>query len=458
MKRLLMLLVLLMFLALPVAHAQVNPQIGHGAPSGVCLGPYVDTDTGNLYVCKVGQYSLSGGSVQVPVLRSTFTDLFSRASLGANWTPYLNTISPGSGAAVGTAAALHNTIAYTAGVTPSGGAQSSRSVIRTLNGGTDFPGPAVSIQGTAHTSVSFYLCQENNGTLNLVRVVGASDAANGVSTVLATAGIAGVAGDILILTRIGNDLSCSRNGQNPLLVANDTSPLAQTGFPGLSVFGNVATFNAVSLDSFSIPNTATANIVADGDSIIAANQLASFVDPGTNYLYISGAGAFPYVRNLGVSGKCLGIGCAAASAGTLQSMVATGTSVIDTMLVSGLPNLVIIDGCSNDIANGGRTPAQCITDTTTYVTNRHSVGWKVLVVQLLSRTSSLAIDQNIMVFNQSLNTVGADGIVLIPAGMTFPSSFSNTQLFVDGIHPTQLAQIDVFARALSAAIQQIPGF
>lgn len=62
MKRLLLpLLLLLPFLA-SLTHAQSNPQTGHGAPTGVCVGPYTDTDTGNLYVCKTGQYTLAGGS------------------------------------------------------------------------------------------------------------------------------------------------------------------------------------------------------------------------------------------------------------------------------------------------------------------------------------------------------------------------------------------------------------
>ena len=42
-------------------NAQLNPQQGHGAPSGPCLSPYIDIDAGNLYVCKTGQYALSGG-------------------------------------------------------------------------------------------------------------------------------------------------------------------------------------------------------------------------------------------------------------------------------------------------------------------------------------------------------------------------------------------------------------
>lgn len=76
MKRLLLpLLLLLPFLA-PLTHAQSNPQTGHGAPTGVCVGPYTDTDTGNLYVCKTGQYTLAGGS-------SSSASQFSATSFGA---------------------------------------------------------------------------------------------------------------------------------------------------------------------------------------------------------------------------------------------------------------------------------------------------------------------------------------------------------------------------------------
>jgi hypothetical protein len=62
MKRLLTLLLLLMPLTVPsVCKGQSNPQQGHGAPSGVCLGPYNDIDTGNFYTCKNGLYNLSSG-------------------------------------------------------------------------------------------------------------------------------------------------------------------------------------------------------------------------------------------------------------------------------------------------------------------------------------------------------------------------------------------------------------
>jgi len=66
MKRLWLLLLLIPLLIPGPAKSQVNPQTGHGAPSGPCLGPYTDIDTGNFYVCKVGQYALAGGSSVSP--------------------------------------------------------------------------------------------------------------------------------------------------------------------------------------------------------------------------------------------------------------------------------------------------------------------------------------------------------------------------------------------------------
>lgn len=44
------------------AKAQVNPLQGHGAPSGTCVAPYTDTDTGNFYTCALGQFHLSGAN------------------------------------------------------------------------------------------------------------------------------------------------------------------------------------------------------------------------------------------------------------------------------------------------------------------------------------------------------------------------------------------------------------
>lgn len=87
-----------------MAKAQLNPQQGHGAPSGPCVGPYVDTDTGNFYVCKTGQYSLAGGGggiTSVSLLGScTSSNKNTQVSLnlpppagglyncnGANWVP-----------------------------------------------------------------------------------------------------------------------------------------------------------------------------------------------------------------------------------------------------------------------------------------------------------------------------------------------------------------------------------
>lgn len=86
MKRLLpLLLLLLMPLLVPgLAKSQVNPQTGHGAPSGPCLGPYTDIDTGNFYVCKVGQYSLAGSvSPNSPIPQSTVGPGFNVKTYGA---------------------------------------------------------------------------------------------------------------------------------------------------------------------------------------------------------------------------------------------------------------------------------------------------------------------------------------------------------------------------------------
>lgn len=83
MKRLLPLLLLMPLLVPGLVKAQANPQTGHGAPSGPCLGPYTDIDTGNFYVCKVGQYSLAGGSSVSPNTPTSVGPVFNASNYGA---------------------------------------------------------------------------------------------------------------------------------------------------------------------------------------------------------------------------------------------------------------------------------------------------------------------------------------------------------------------------------------
>lgn len=407
---------------------------------------------------------VGGGGGGNPVLVNQSIDNFNRTGtgLGANWASFLNgvntTLGP-PGFAAGTSATNYSVSTYTA--VTSNPTQRVRVGFLTMPAAAS-AGAALRVNGTPTTSVNFYACIESTTTLAIIRVIGAANASAGTTTTLASAAITGAAGDFVDFGDVGNTLSCMRNGSvaNGFLQVNDTTPIA-SGAPG--IFFNSSTTIEIGYWNFLnplMPSGGTENIVFDGDSIIAANgQGSPQTDPATNFLFLPNATA--YAANLGVGGKCLGVQCAAVSGGNIEAMLATGTSVVDPLFVttSGVKNIVVLFTANNDIPTNGRTPAQVITDMTTYVTNRHAVGWKVLVCQSLSRitTSNPAVDQQEANLAQliSANPFGADAVVNWPYSLTAMGASFSTNLFnADQIHPTELTHVDIFARILSAALSK----
>jgi hypothetical protein len=384
------------------------------------------------------------------------TDAFNRSgAMGANWTSYLNGITVSAGAIQGTTASLENLSAYT-GVSSSATQMASATIV-TLNGTTDAGGPAVRISGTPTTSVSFYNCTENSTTLTLQKVVGASNAAFGTLTTLASTAITGAVGDWIALSVNGNTLSCARNGLTPILQVNDsTSPLT-TGSPGVYEFNNVATLGSFIVTNVGALAGANLNVVFDGDSLISNTAAPADVDPPLSYIYLAKSPA--YVTNAAVGAKCLGIGCPAVNSGTVESMLATGTTVIDPLFVPGITNVLVFFGGGNDLDGGGRTPAQVYADLTTYVAARHAAGWKVVVATLVSRkaTSSPAVDLKITLYDSLVkaNTAGADYVIVHPNWLIGLGASVNTTMFnADQTHLTQFAQTSIMAPAYSAAINR----
>lgn len=451
----------------------VKNLFGNGPPNAnlafVVGTTYVDQSTSpaTVYTCTsvtltatLSQCAWTSGSggITSPVLLNQSVDVFNRTAsdLGTNWTAQLNTLAPTIAAGVkgGTVSQL-NTSAYTA--VTNNPTQMVRASILALNGTTDFAGPALRISGTPGTNISYYACNISSSTMNIQRIVGASNASTGVVTTLATVAVTGVAGSFLTFSVVGNTLSCQfGTTSNPILQVNDTSPLA-SGSPGIGIFGNVATIGSFTFITAGAPVGAAYNIVFDGDSIIAANGNGSNgTDPATSFLYLSSANA--YVTNLGVSFKCLGVGCTATSSGTIETMLSTGTSVVDTLLVAGAKNIVVLVGpCTNDIANGARTVAQCTSDITTYVAARKAAGWKVVVSPTLSRGASATNDEKIITVSNFVqaNSFAADAIVTLPISLVSMGGFANTTLFnVDQIHPTEITHIDILARAFIAALSK----
>ena len=400
--------------------------------------------------------SRSGGTAS-QVLINQSVDAFNRtgSSLGANWTAYLNNFNITPGSVQGNTVTVLNVAAYT-GVTSSP-TQTARVSVGSLNAGTDFPGAAVRISGTPGTSVSYYVCDETTTSLLLQKVTGASNASAGTVTTLTSAAITGVAGDYIALSVIGNTLTCARNSSNSILEFNDSSSPLTSGFPGISMGGNVATISNFTFVNVGAPAGATKNIVFDGDSIIAANgNGSSNTDPATSFLYVPEVTA--YVTNLGVSSKCVGITAAAPGGGNIESMLTTGTSVVDTLFVPGIKNILVIFGGTNDLFFS-RTPAQAYADLTTYVAARHAAGWKVIIVPAVSRTATTtpALDAKEAILTSLIlgNSAGADAVVPLPLSLIGPGASLNTNLFsADQTHLTEMAHIGILARAFSGVLSK----
>ena len=351
---------------------------------------------------------------------------------------------PNSGAAHGTTS-LINISVYT-GITNSV-TQRSTVTISALNGTTDFIGPVVRVNGTAHTSFSYYSCVENSTTLLLQKVTGQNDAGSGIATQLAVRTITAAAGDTIDLRIVGNTVTCywNRTGTPTLEYADSSSPLT-TGNPGIEQLGSTATLSSFYLRNPIAPTGTTLNIICDGDSL---TEGAGVFSPYTDYLYVNSVA--PFVANVAVDGKGLGTGLPATDGGTIETMLATGTTVVDPLLVTGATNVVIILGGTNDVANGV-SPTAVYGYLQTYIANRRGAGWKVVVFPLPSHTG--VTDTPMQAYNKLViaNTAGADAVATLPQSIIGTHSYSNTILFVDGIHMTQFALTSILAPAVSAAI------
>lgn len=400
---------------------------------------------------SVGSGGGGGGGATRLLNTNTSLDVFDRtgANLGANWTDYANSWVPNSGSAHGTTAAQWNISAYT-GVT-SVATQSSRIVVLTLNGTTDGVGAAVRIGGTAHTNASAYICYETSTQLALAKLTAVTDSAATFTSLNTAVTITGAVGDTIELSVVGNTLTCNRNNWANMVQANDASSPLTTGSPGVVQNNNVATESSFILTNPVLPAGADANIVFDGDSITGGFGIAMPWSSVVSY----GAATNPYGANLGVSGKGLNFARAITGDGSMESMITTLPTAVNPLYVSGKKNILVIWACTNDLAAGGRTAAQCYTDLQSYVSTAHTQGWKVVVVPLLSENGS---DTKMQAFNELLfsNSSFADAVVSLPKALTATQSYTNTTLFqADGIHPTQFAASSIIAPAISTAIGKL---
>jgi hypothetical protein len=209
------------------------------------------------------------------------------------------------------------------------------------------------------------------------------------------------------------------------------------------------------------PNPATSTtclIVVDGDS---TTEGAGVVSPWPDSLTVPN-GQQCLVYSVAVDGKGLGTPRPAGgvdgngNAGTLETMISTGTSVIDHLCVSGLTNIIVLGPTVNDIANGTSASDE-YRYLTTYVANRHAASgcnWKVVVTPALSNASHDSVMQT---YDGSVagNMAGADAVVVLPQSLVGNGAYSNATFFQDGVHPTQLSHKTIIAPAESAAIRSL---
>jgi len=170
------------------------------------------------------------------------------------------------------------------------------------------------------------------------------------------------------------------------------------------------------------------NVVAVGDSI--TEGFPNLV-PYTTSLSLDRHWAPVSISNLGTSGE------------TMQTMLANYSTSAAPLYKPGYKNILILEGCSNDLA-GGTSPSTCYGYINSYVADAHATGYTILVWTVLSK---VGIDSQKDTLNTSIvaNSAGADGIVnFTSTPLGCDGCYTNTTWFqADGIHPNQ-AGIDTY--------------
>lgn len=386
-------------------------------------------------------------------MATTFFDSFQRvaANLGANWTNVLNGFSCNNAAKATAGGSVLNVAAYTGESFTDD--QSSTVVIESYNGTMDTLGPAVSIQGIG--SVSYYVASVNATTIAIQKIVGATATSLGTVTTLISAAWTGNPGDIITLSKVGNDLLVNANNVvgaviPPGIRASDTSPLTG-GSPGISQFGTTATFGSFAGLSQAVPAGSQNSLILQGDSI----TLGQYCNPIWGSI-LSLNGENWSEANVAIGSQCLDADPASTN---LLSMITIAPTSVDYLYSAELKqNIVVIWGGTNDIGLNGSSASSVYASLQTYCAARQAAGFKVIVMPMCSRTS---VDASIQAFNALLaaNHSFADGIVNLPATLTGLGAYVNTTYFnADGVHPNQNSATNIIAPAVSVAINAMTGY
>lgn len=183
-------------------------------------------------------------------------------------------------------------------------------------------------------------------------------------------------------------------------------------------------------------------LVSDGDSITLGSYLF-YPYPSVLPLYT------PFtIFNIGVNGE------------TIATMLANAPTNVDPKIVpgSGNNNIVVIWGGTNDFFfNNALNPTIVFNNLKSYCLGRKALGWKVLVVPMMSRTN-LDVQKNAynaLIFS-SWPTF-ADGLVSLPSTLMADGAYANTTYFGDGTHPNQFAMSTLIAPAIALSINNLMG-
>lgn len=412
----------------------------------------------------------------IPAQPYYFFDPFARTagSLGANYTDVLNGFSSSSsgggiGTAVGTAGGDYNITAFTAVA-----AAPTESATVTVSGsGISGGWTGLGLRAkwtTPQTTANFYEFVENSTTLFLRKATNADPSNGGTNTVLLQVSATTSTSDDLTAKIVGNTIFAAWNCTAATMEYNDSNSPFATGQPALDMDGSGL---GATIGNFTVKNSVPApgalrQLIVDGDSTsynaaICSNPYENNTFPPGFIAPISWSDylVFPKNRNVSVTniaipGKGLGTARPASgvngggSAGTIETMIQTASSVIVPLLVPALHPVCTLGPLVNDIANG-TSAAQEYAYLTQYISTLHAGGCKVIVTPSLSCMSNDSVMQafNVLMF---ANAAGADAVASLPQSLIGVGAYANTAYFTDGTHLTKYASTQILAPAESNAL------
>lgn len=182
------------------------------------------------------------------------------------------------------------------------------------------------------------------------------------------------------------------------------------------------------------------NLVCVGDSITAGYGVPK---SWTEFLTLKGDSW--RVTNTAVSSR------------TLETMASVADKEVAPLFVPGANNVIVLFGGTNSIAITGKTAAQVHAMQRAYCLAARSHGWRVVVVESLSRTGSTDAKQARVNELLLADHAFADGIVVLPVELTAIGASADRTYFLDGIHPTEMTDRDLIAPAVSAVVNSLGG-